>query len=215
MDGVEIPAVLRSLITTPVAHELAKTYTDQVVFPEKLVIDRPDDPHRRFPGWPTAVLVIADENQGVCSWGVPLGEPEPRVLVGGELEGINSTVVYAPDVASYLAARRWDYGSLDREPLLQAQADPLDEASLAHLRAGFDEQPRTHGWPGHTQFRFQRDGVKILLWSGTDQCDWWLSAVDEARLAEAAARLVDLSDLRTSLWANDIAGEALLERLTS
>jgi hypothetical protein len=39
---------------------------------------------RRFPGWPAPVLVLSDENQGVCSWGVPL-DGDGRVLVGGDL----------------------------------------------------------------------------------------------------------------------------------
>jgi hypothetical protein len=178
-----------------------------------MLVDRPDDPDRRFPGWPAPVLVIADENQGVCSWGVPLGDPNPAVLVGGELSDGEGTVEYAPDVASYVAARWWDGWCLQREPLLQAQAAVLDEKSLAGLRSNFDQRPLTHGWPWHTQYRFERDGVAILLWSGPDQCDWWLSAADDALLLEVVARPLDLSDLAESLWSNDVAGDALLRQI--
>ncbi|MEU8001392.1 SET domain-containing protein [Catellatospora sp. NPDC049111] len=215
VDGghLSIPEPLRALITTTAAAELARVHNDQVVFPHRLVIDSPEDEDRRFPGWPTPVLVIADENQGVCSWGVPLGVAAPPVLVGGDLAGDAGTAIYAPDVSSFVAARRWDGTCLGREPLLQAQAAPLDEESLAYLRANFDERASTHGWPAQEQLRFERDGARILLWSGDDQCDWWLSGTGDTVLGETAARLLDLSDLRSSLWSNDIAGEALLDRL--
>ncbi|GIF63618.1 hypothetical protein Ais01nite_16530 [Asanoa ishikariensis] len=201
----DVPAAVRSLITAAVADELATTYDDQVVFPRHVVIDLHEDPDRRFPEWPTPVLVIAVENQGVCSWGVPLDDPALPVVVGDS----GGTIVYTPDVASYLAARRWDRRCVHRGPLLQAQAAELDDDSLARLRADFDEQPATHGWPGHTQFRFERDGVMILLWSDAGQCDWWLSGPADA-LSVAVGRLLSLSDLSTSLWSNDAAGEALL-----
>ncbi len=213
MTETRVPPSLSSLITAGVARELAGVYGDQVVFPQRVIVDRPQDEDRRFPGWPAPVVVLADENQGVCSWGVPLDDPRPPVLVGGDLDDDESTAVYAPDVASYIAARRWDARCMEREPLLQAQAAPLDDVSLARLRAAFQEQPGTRGWPGHTQLRFEGHGVTILLWCGPEQCDWWLSGSDEAALGAAVEWLLELSDLRVSMWSDSPSGEQLLDRL--
>jgi hypothetical protein len=213
MESVPALDALSSLITPEVAAELAGAYTDRPVFPESVVIDRPEDPDRSFPGWPAPVLVISYENQAVCAWGVPLDDPASPVLVGGWVDNTERTVVHAPDVAGFIAARRWDRACLQREPLLQAQSKPLDDVALSHLRANFDEQPPTFGFPGATQHRFERDGVRVLLWSGTDQCDWWLSATGPAALGEAVAGLLELSDLRESLWSNDSGGDALLDRV--
>jgi hypothetical protein len=214
VDGV-VPESLRSLVTSDVARELASTFGDQTVFPDRIVVDRPSDPDRMFPGWPTPVLLISVENQGVCAWGVPLDDPDPPVLVGGDLGAgaRDTTVPHAPSVEDFVAARRWDDVCLGREPLLQAQAVELDARSLEMLRAWYDERPSTTGWPGATQYRFEGDGLSILLWSDVDQCDWWISSARPDRLTEAVERLMSLSNLRTSLWANDVSGEVLLGQI--
>jgi hypothetical protein len=76
---VEVPAAVERLLTADVAREIAETFGDQLVYPQRIVVDSPAGPSlswpgssRRFPGWPGPVLVLSDENQGVCSWGVPL-----------------------------------------------------------------------------------------------------------------------------------------------
>ena len=209
-----VPENLR-LVTSEVARELASTFDDQVVFPDRIVVDRPGDPNRRFPDWPTPVLLISIENQGVCAWGVPLSDPDPPVLVGGDLAaGVDdTTVAYARSVEDYVAARRWDHACLNRMPLIQAQAAELDARSLAMLRERYDEQPSTKGWPGAVQYRFERGGVRILLWSSRDQCDWWISSARPDQLPEAVEQLMSLSDLRTSLWSSDGSGEALLDQI--
>jgi len=56
-------------------------------------------------------------------------------------------------------------------------------------------------------------GVMLLLWSDTDQCDWFLSGRDDAALRAGVGRIVGLSDLRTSLFSTDVGAEALLARL--
>jgi hypothetical protein len=207
---VPIPAALAAL-TADVADEIAAVFGDQVVFPARIEVDR-------FPGWPDRVLVLSHENQGVVTWGVPLGVPDPPVLVGGDLEDpsgddwTEGTVVYARSVAEFIAVRRWDAACLV-EPLLQAQAQPLDDASLRYLREHYDERTGTTGWPASAQYRFEHGRVKILLWAGRDQCDWWISSPDAANLAMVATALLPLSDLRTSLWSNDSTGDALLAEI--
>jgi hypothetical protein len=59
---------------------------------------------------------------------VPLDDPDPPVLVGGDLEGgaEGTTVRYTSSVAGFVAARRWDQSCLSATPLVQAQAAELD-----------------------------------------------------------------------------------------
>jgi hypothetical protein len=217
VDDVVVPAVLRALVTPDVAEELAGPFGDTVVFPGRIEVDRPDDPERRFPGWPTPVLLVSVENQGVVSWGVPLDTDDPPVLVGGEIADgdaySDTTVEYAPSVERFVATRRWDRALLERGLLVQAQAEELADPALAFLRGAFEEVLPTRGWPAVNQYRFQRADAKIMLWSGSGQCDWWVSAADPTSLEELVTRLLPLSDLQTSLWGHEPDGEAVLRRV--
>lgn len=210
-----IPAPL-SRITAQVADELAVTFDDQVVFPHEIVIDEPGASDRHFPGWPTPVLLISVENQGVCAWGVPLNDPNPPVVVGGELSDGNDTsdrtVRYATSVDAFIAARRWDRACMSDRVLLQAQAAELDPASLAYLRSRFEERPSSTGWPAVVTYRFQDAHIKIMLWAG-DQCDWFISGTDPSELESAARELSEHCNLRTVLWSNHPDGETLLDRI--
>lgn len=51
-----------------------------------------------------------------------------------------------------------------------------------------------------------------MLWSCPEQCDWWLSGAVE-QLAVVLPRLLDVSDLRASLWSNDDLGIDVLTQL--
>lgn len=219
--SVEVPAAVKRLLTADVAREIAATFGDQPVYPQRIVVDSPAGPSpawpgssRRFPGWPGPVLVLSDENQGVCSWGVPLRESGGRVLVGGDLlDTGQATVPYAASVKDFIAARRWDHRCLTAAPLLQAQGAELDEASLGYLRARLAPAVATAGWPGPRQYRFEDQEVRVMLWSYAGQCDWWISASSERSLKAFAAGLLNLPDLRSALWSNDDTGARLLDEL--
>jgi hypothetical protein len=212
-----VPESVRSVITAEVAREIGAAYTDQVVFPDRVLIDGQEPADRRFPGWAGPVLVISVENQGVCAWGVPLGDENPEVLVGGEIQSrggpVRGTTRYCSDVATYVAARRWDASCLSQGPLLQAQAAELDAGVLSALRQQGEPGPVTAGRPGRTVHRWDRAGARIMLWDSPGQCDWWISASNVPALQVVAVALLPLSDLRTSLWSNDTDGIALLHRI--
>jgi hypothetical protein len=221
---VEMPAAVTRLVTADVAKEIAAAFGDQPVYPERIKVDSPGlpsldggGPMRRFPGWPGPVLVLSDENQGVCSWGVPLGGGSTKVLVGGDLLDAGperTTVTYAASVEDFIAARRWDSACM-QPPLLQAQAAELDQASLGYLRGRLAPAVATAGWPGPRQYRFEGHEVRVMLWSSSAQCDWWISASGESALKAFAADLLELSDLRTSLFSDDDAGARVLNELRS
>ncbi len=209
-----VPEAVVRLLTADVAVEIARTFGDQPVYPQRIIVDHPDGASgaprgsaRRFPGWPGPVLVLSDENQGVCSWGVPAGE-SGEVVVGGDLLDAGcATVAYAASVADFIAARRWDHRCLNTGPVLQAQAAELDLASLGYLQARLAPEVATAGWPGPRQYRFEDRDVRVLLWSQAGQCDWWVSAASPASLRHFAAGLPDLPGLGQGLWSSDQDGE--------
>ncbi|MEU8657821.1 hypothetical protein [Actinoplanes philippinensis] len=205
------------MITAEVAREIAVPYTDQVVFPETVMIDLPESVDRRFPGWAGPVLVLSVENQGVCAWGVPLGGENPEVLVGGDIKNAGGwargTTRYCRDAAEFAATRRWDESCFSQGPLLQAQAAELDDVTLNALQRRYAPRPATSGWPGHTVHRWERSGAMIMLWESRRQCDWFISAQTVTALQEEAAAVLPLSDLRTSLWSDDPEGVDVLRQV--
>jgi hypothetical protein len=109
----EVPAAAGRPLTAAVAAEIARTFGDQPVYPHRIVVDCPaaSSPappgfSRRFMGWPGPVLVLCDENLGVCSGGPPGGG---EVVAGGDLLDAGcATVIDAAAVADFIAARRRD-----------------------------------------------------------------------------------------------------------
>jgi len=194
-----VPATVERLLTADVAREIARAYGDRPIYPGQIVIDGPART-RKFPGWPGPVLVLAEENQGACSWGVPLDGDQDRsqVLVGGDL---CATVTYAGSVGDFITARRWDYQCVNADFCVAARAAVLDETSLGYLQARCTPSVTTEGWPGLRQYRFEHQDVRVLLWSDTDQCDWLISAASEASLQEFIAGLLSLPSLRAARWA--------------
>jgi hypothetical protein len=192
-----------------VAAELAAAFDDQPVFPFRTVVDTAGE---HFPGASGPVLLLATENQGVCSWGLSLGE-EGSVLVGGDLAGHDepATEVYAADLETFVATRRWDLSCVGRDVVVQAQATTLDDDALAALMAGFAAGPATAWWPTAVQHRFARDTARILLWSDPAQCDWWVSAGEPADLERTVRDVLPLSNLREAMWSVDVEGQELLD----
>jgi hypothetical protein len=201
--------VLAGAIDSATAEELAAVYDDEPVYPNDLVIEEPHAGNF-FPEWDGSVLLISHENQGVCSWGLSLDGPQAgAILVGGDLVVGNTTVVYASNISEFVAGRRWDGRCLNGQPLLQAQANELDELSLEYLNDRFTEGLRTFGWPCERNYRFAGSGLLIMLWACADQCDWWISG-SESSIAASLPELRQLSDLSQTLWSNDEAGTSLL-----
>lgn len=145
--------------------------------------------------------------------GVQLGGSSGEVLVGGDLfDAGQATVLYAATVEDFIAARLWDHACL-AAPLLRAQGGVLDEASLGYLQTRLTPAVATAGWPGARQYRFEGQDVRVLLWSSSQQCDWFISASSEPSLRAFAVGLLNLSSLRRALYATDDAGARVLDEL--
>ena len=217
MDGFAIPLAVSGRLTPDLAREVAAVYQDKVVYPDRIVVDTPEDLDRLFPRWPGPVLHIMTENQGVCLWGVPLDGSDPVVVVTADAwVGAlwqATTLVHAPDIEHFIASRRWDRVCLRRAPHLWAQADKLDAESLAYLRGRFEEVLPTTGFPAPTTYRFQDGTSTVMLWSSEYGCEWRISSSDLAALEGLTRDLLRLSNLRQELWCGHEAGEALLDRL--
>ena len=212
-----VPIAIERLLTADVAQEIARAFGDRPIYPGRVLIDSPDHPsragpqgpERRFPGWPGPVLVLSDENQGVCSWGVPLDGHQ--VLVGGA--GAGGTSAYAASVEEFIAARRWDYQCASSDLCLTAQAAELDHGSLRYLQQRLAATVTTAGWPGLRQYRFERYDQRVMLWSDAGQCDWLIAAASEASLRALAAEVLGLSNLREVLGADNASSRRLLDEL--
>jgi hypothetical protein len=210
MGADDLVAVADRMLTTEIAQQMAEAYSDVVVFPQRRIIVGADGEEAPFPGCPDRVLLLSHENQGVCSWGLVLDGPSAgSIVVGGDLpEGV-ATAACCADLPTFVAMRLWDGRCLATAPLLQAQAAPLDDETLAVLRTRLGPLPSTLGWPGRSTLRFEADDLQVMLWSDLDQCDWWVSGNQRA-VAGILPQLMTLSSLSNSLWSNDETGIRLL-----
>jgi hypothetical protein len=159
-----------------------------------------------------AVLQFMSENQGVCRWGIRLDAgDDPPVLVA-----VDPDFVWRPHASSFstfIACQIWDHDRTAERIGVQALASELSADDLEYLRHRFRERPATHGWPGRTSFRFEREDAHILVWDGEGQADWWISAFSEEALTAAIRKVWGCGDLQTSLWSNDERGARVLQRL--
>ena len=84
-----------------------------------------------------------------------------------------------PTFSGHLYAWVWDYALvLTKDLLIQAQNQSVTEDAIGFLSQNFDRGPETHGWPGHTQYRFSRQDKRILIWASGGQADWWLTPTE-------------------------------------
>jgi hypothetical protein len=179
------------------------------------------------------VLPFLVENQGVCAWGIPVaqatgGSPyrqgdadradeDPPVLVACDPD--YEWRPYADRFSTFVWCGLWDTFKFAGTPgaprvVVQAQAQErsLRSEDLALLRASFHERPTTHGFPLETQYRFERDDARILIWDG-DQTDWLIGAADEETLVSVLREVWRFGTLARSLYSDDWLAEAVLAEL--
>lgn len=204
----------RALLTSEHVGRCHSSFLGELVFPFETRIERRNEPREWFEGWPEDVLLLAREVQSVCSWGLSLG---PRyggtVVVGGCLhDNRRGTAVCCDSLEHFVAAWEWDSQLLEQPHLLTATACPLDGATLATLRRRGTELPQMSAWPTPHTYRFETQGVQILLLAGERQCDWHIAGAT-SNMTAVVPELLALGNLRTELCCarDDEDCETLLE----
>ena len=212
--GRRLPAAVREWYSLDGALELLLKYSndDPPVAPEQWGEPRKDT-HRGGPHDLLAqhLIVFRYENQAVCVWSFELdGSDDPPVLVDFDSQ-FRQWTSCGVTFSQHLHASMWDYALvLKKDLLIQAQNREVTGEALAFLRANFTPQAMTHGWPGHTQYRFSRGDQRILIWASEGQADWWLSAENETSLTELVRAVWACDEVGESMWSHSERGEALL-----
>lgn len=163
------------------------------------------------------LLVFRYENQGVCTWAVRLDESDdPPVVVSYDC-ALQTWHQSADTFTDYVYTCVWDCTLVltDDELVIQAQNDPVSETTLQSLRRLFAAGVTTHGWPWHTQYRFERGDQYLLIWAGEGQADWFLSADSERSISEALESIWELDRVGEAFWSNSDVGQAIIDRLRS
>lgn len=153
--------------------------------------------------WQSRLLLpIRYENQGVCTWAIHIdGSDDPPVLVDVDTDG-EQWNPFADTFSEYVYSGIWDYKRVFGQPaLVQAQNSRLSSEAVAALQRTHVQEVSTLGWPGGMQYRFAASNKAILIWSNTDQADWFA----------AASTANELKDLLQSIWTLDDVGDAFYE----
>lgn len=103
------------------------------------------------------LLAIRFENQGVCTWAVRLdGSEDPPVVVTYDA-GFREWLRCADTFSDYVLAGVWDHTFvLNGDLLIQARNKRLTDSAIRELQTHFAAGTTTFGWPGHTQYRFDK-----------------------------------------------------------
>ncbi len=144
------------------------------------------------------LVVFQIENQGVCWWAFdPDSGDDPAVYVNLDpwTEGDpkpDKVFLYTPTFSDFTFIRAFDFEGFHDPDRTHAEiCRPLEEEDLGVLRGRFAEQPRSRGWPGDEQYRFQAENGRITIWSW-DQADWNLTADSAKGLDELIRSVRDI-----------------------
>lgn len=148
-----------------------------------------------YSGVEEGLLTFMYENQGVCTWSIPLqAGPDPEVFVEVGTMPRPAWSMACESFSAWLRARV-DDGLMSQRMTFAAQAPPLSAAMLKALQDAFVEGPRTYVWPGKTNYRFRGSEADILLWDAEGQCDWFVAPRSDATLAlRAIPRINEVAD---------------------
>jgi hypothetical protein len=212
--GRKLPASVREWYSLEDACDLLERYSnsDLPIQVSEFGVPR-EDTHGGGPYdlLSRGLVVFRYENQAVCVWAFRIdGSDDPPVEVDYDSQ-FEVWTQCAPKFSAHIYAWMWDFALvLMRKMLLQAQNFPLSETALGKLREQFDAGPVTHGWPGHTQYRFSEGDKRILIWASEGQADWWLTADSEDSLRDLIDKVWDIDQVGRSLWSHSECGRSLL-----
>ena len=146
------------------------------------------------------LLIIMHENQGVCRWGVRLnGSEDPATMVQLVTTPSSRWQSYADHYSTLIFTEIWDWHT-DELSGMAAIDEPPSEATLAFLNTNYVEGPRTYNWPARTTYRWHAPDVRILIWAGEQQADWFVHAKTVGRLEQVCRSLWNLGTLSQTLY---------------
>jgi len=153
------------------------------------------------------LLLFMIENQGVCEWAIKLdNSDDPPVFA----KDVDSKIweFCAEKFSTFIWTLVFDWGRIRQNDsyFLCAQAEPITQNDLSELQRNFQEEPRTHCFPGKINYRFSQQDKRILIWSNSDQADWNISTNSPQALYELAQGIWHLSNLKISLYDIDENG---------
>ena len=176
----DLPAEVVTLLTPELCEEMAATFCDRIYYPRFIAIETPDDDEFDFPGLSEPVLYLFGEDQGIMDLGVAISREGYPVFVSyDEDDDPRRVLLHAPSLTEFIASRKFDGSVLGGAIVICAQAPKLAEDVLAHLSSRLSRGPHTEAWPTEAQYRFEGEGVRVLLWDWDEgQCDWYVSGAD-------------------------------------
>jgi hypothetical protein len=146
------------------------------------------------------VLPFMYENQGVCTWAIPLDQgDDPHVLVEVDSGTPPQWEMAAESFSLWLECQIYDW-PLYQTCMFAAQAPELDATGLALMRSSFNEGNATYAWPGRRTYRFWNARSKLLLWDSEGQCDWHVSPLPGTSWNEVLADLSSIPGLVDTLY---------------
>ncbi len=156
------------------------------------------------------LLPILLENQGVCRWAVALdGSTDPPVYVQVEDRNDPDWALHAEDFSSFLLALFWDFR--EGKYHYSAQETSLSGEDLRSLEKSLEPGPPTYRWPARQNWRFRHADAYLSLWhSEGEQTDWMIHGTSEPPLLELLRMVIDMGELRRTLYACNAVDERLL-----
>ena len=160
------------------------------------------------------LLVFMHENQGVCNWAIKLtGDPDPPV-VNEETSAPNAIWLPCADsFSTFIWCQIWDRVGPESVGVF-AQDRELSPKDLSFLKSSFHQLPTTKAWPGRSNYRFENDDGKIIIWDGEDRgmADWFIYARTTPGLKRLLEKIWHCGRLAESLY-GDGEGERVLTEM--
>jgi SMI1/KNR4 family protein SUKH-1 len=162
------------------------------------------------------LLVFMHENQGVCNWAIKLNDnPDPPVVVEVDTAPNDEWLACADSFSTFIWCQIWDRIGPETVGVF-AQEVELSAKDLDFLKSSFRQLPTTRGWPGRSNYRFEDEEGKIIIWAGEDRggADWHIYARTVHGLKRLLEKIWHCGRLPESLY-GDEEGEKVLMELRS
>ena len=199
--GHSVPAALRELLVTDLWPGFLSEFSNGDEPLPVADMGAASVPWWKWDARAFGILPFLRENQGVCTWAVPLNRgDDPPVLVEVDSGDPPTWQTAAESFSTWLRCQVEDRFVLDRA-MFAAQAEPLDDSTRALIVQRFTPGPTTSCWPAREILRLHCELGDLLLWNADDHCDWWVAPSDLAK-AEPMLKALPLSaDMRRCFYA--------------